>query len=1005
MLRFTTVLICILYLSTIRHSNAQTTTYAFHEIEKLSSKNDNLYLFKDKLGFVWISSVSGLNKFDGSSTKTYFPDPNDGLSIKDANVHSQFVEDQQGNLWFATISGINQYDRKQDCFHTFTPSKKASSEYQILFHDSTKQELWIRDKNDLFTFSLVTKSKQRDIRTFEMNRKTKVFHHAAAAAYHIVLTDQDHLQLHTIHPNTHKQAKISKYSSDNNLQLSSAPYMPDSAHIFIGTNEGLKYFDLRLEEEYLFNELSYGEQKISELSLVLPYGEDQLMVHAQEQGIFLFDIERQIFTEEIKYWENGRSRAFEQVSNIYLDEDENLWVSVPDKGVVYTNLNKKRFDNLLPGVSINSIYQDQAGTVFVSSKENIYQFSAEYNAKMIPFDQDDIYSISGDKNDNLWVASASGLFRKQAQSVGFQRIPLDEDESRFLGVPHVIRLDDSTMLTASQFYGVNKVDTSNPNEIAVESLEPLTDITKVHALLYQPKTDKNTLIACQYNYSINIFKQNKADWELDTSLLFQPPVQGIVQDLKKPNVFWVASDLGLYKITDHQQNYTLDRVEQFTFKSLKGVLQDRLSNLWISSSEGLIKYHPDTHEYQRFTRADGLQDEEFNAWSCYELGDGSFAFGGIEGINIFNPYTIQPLKVQAKPSILSIKINSEEIDLKPFSAKGISNVTDIEHLTLSYENNTLAFDFGAMEYSEPEANQFRYQLVNLDEEIIDQGNGHSIRYPNLSSGDYILKVQATNSDEVWAPITKQLRITILAPWYIRPWAIVIWVSLGLGIIYAFARYRIEQVNVKRREAELERDKAELERDKAELELDKEKIQTAVFRLQMNPHFLFNSMNAIAGYVTSNKADEVYEYISNFSDLMRTILDSSEQYLTAIEDEIDLLELYLKTENMRLEGKLNYEFIVDEKIDSEETLLPTMLLQPFVENAIWHGISPKKDKRGLIQIRFLLVGEQLICEVEDNGVGRDARANRTKKHKSKALNITKRRLDLLSKDAPEHVKCT
>lgn len=136
--------------------------------------------------------------------------------------------------------------------------------------------------------------------------------------------------------------------------------------------------------------------------------------------------------------------------------------------------------------------------------------------------------------------------------------------------------------------------------------------------------------------------------------------------------------------------------------------------------------------------------------------------------------------------------------------------------------------------------------------------------------------------------------------------------------------------------------------------------------------------------------------------MRQILELSEHQFIEISEEKEFLELYLNTESMRMGRKLDFAFEIDPALDEDDTLVPTMILQPFVENAIWHGISHKKEK-GLITIRFLLRGEWLLCEVEDNGVGRNRRSDALRPHKSKAIEITRRRLELLPNNSGQDAR--
>jgi len=216
---------------------------------------------------------------------------------------------------------------------------------------------------------------------------------------------------------------------------------------------------------------------------------------------------------------------------------------------------------------------------------------------------------------------------------------------------------------------------------------------------------------------------------------------------------------------------------------------------------------------------------------------------------------------------------------------------------------------------------------------------------------------------------------------------------GIGLLFTFYQSRITQICRKEvewcKEVEFRQKEAESKQLAAEL-------QNSVLRLQMNPHFIFNSMNSISSYILQKDIDTANQYLSRFAKLMRLILDLASKPLIPIADEIELLEQYMAAEAMRFENKFTWQVELDESLDPEEIMLPTMILQPFVENAIWHGFS-RKASLGHIRIEFKKQDQLLICTVEDNGIGRiESGKNKAEAHPSKAVQITEQRLQLIEK---------
>lgn len=172
------------------------------------------------------------------------------------------------------------------------------------------------------------------------------------------------------------------------------------------------------------------------------------------------------------------------------------------------------------------------------------------------------------------------------------------------------------------------------------------------------------------------------------------------------------------------------------------------------------------------------------------------------------------------------------------------------------------------------------------------------------------------------------------------------------------------------------------------------------RSQMSPHFIFNSLNSIHKYIWANDQKNASEYLTKFSRLIRMILENSRSKSILLKDEIEFLNLYLELEHFRCNGKFTYAFHISPQINTDEILFPTMIIQPFIENAVWHGLAPKEVGSGLLEIRFFIQDELIVCEVEDNGIGRkkamEIKTTKATTHKSLGIQVTEDRIELLQK---------
>ncbi len=176
------------------------------------------------------------------------------------------------------------------------------------------------------------------------------------------------------------------------------------------------------------------------------------------------------------------------------------------------------------------------------------------------------------------------------------------------------------------------------------------------------------------------------------------------------------------------------------------------------------------------------------------------------------------------------------------------------------------------------------------------------------------------------------------------------------------------------------------------------MEMQALRAQMNPHFIFNCLNSINRFIMKNESQAASDYLTQFSRLIRFVLNNSKKSWIPLEDEIDMLRLYLDMEKLRFKDAFHYHLFCGEGIDPSAMFIPPLLLQPFVENAIWHGLM-HKEENGLVSISFRVKNDILHCTVSDNGVGRSAAANAGSKssqaHKSMGIQITRERLALIN----------
>ena len=432
---------------------------------------------------------------------------------------------------------------------------------------------------------------------------------------------------------------------------------------------------------------------------------------------------------------------------------------------------------------------------------------------------------------------------------------------------------------------------------------------------------------------------------------------------------------------------------------INDIKQDSIGNIWLATERGLSKLDK-AGKFTNFTQEDGLLSN-----TCRKIGID--ARGGIwvaspQGLHYFNEQNIIPYN--ARTGLVSNDINCLFVDSKKQlwigTSQGISmlniaqlpqqvqppkvileqiNVNDqivnLENLNDLAFDSRLSFDFTAVAFIDASKVLFQYRIAEND--AWQTTASRNILLNNLREGKYILEIRAKKINSSWGEVLS-IPFEIYPPWWRTYWAIAAYLLAFMLLIYSLLMY------IRNREKR----KTTINKQLAELEL-------SALQAQMNPHFIFNALNAIQNFVLNNEAVVANGYLSKFAQLMRLFLESSKSRYITIEDEIKLLKLYVDLEHLCYPQKFDYHFEVDEELTAEDYEIPTMIIQPYIENAINHGLLQKSSK-GNLKINIQLIDNQIIATIIDDGIGRKkAQQNRQKKYQSRGMSMTNDRLKVLN----------
>ena len=440
---------------------------------------------------------------------------------------------------------------------------------------------------------------------------------------------------------------------------------------------------------------------------------------------------------------------------------------------------------------------------------------------------------------------------------------------------------------------------------------------------------------------------------------------------------------------------------KFFHANIEDVMIDTEGKIWIGFAEGGLHCFPtgelSSNNFSRYlghtTVSDMAMDGDGDIW--FATSQGLYSLPKMKEAKYSPPVFVDQNRRERSPKELGVKDSSHAREgmavlPEPAPRAVISSVrinrkdTALHEIyQLNARQNLLEFEFAGLVGNRPEAVQFKYKLVGTDTSW-NYATFNKATYQGLAPGTYTFYVYAQNKQGRWSEYPGSVAFIISPPFY-RTKTFYLLAGIGFCFLGVLVFLLFEQVKRRSRMREEEFKKRVLQ---SELQ---------ALRAQMNPHFTFNTLSSIQNYISRNDAENASKYLSKFAKLIRIIMENAKQTDVPLKDELHALNLYIELESLRLRDKFEYHIDVQKDIDQQYARIPSMLIQPYVENAIWHGITNKEGKGNLL-VSVSRNGTSLKCTVEDDGIGREAAmkiAERKRKHISQGMSITGERLELMN----------
>ncbi len=939
---------------------------------KLYTVNDGLPTtsiygaYQDKNNYLWIVCPLGLSRFDGRQFVNY--SLADGLpSLKTTYV----FQDSRERLWIGTAAGMAQF--KNNKFITYPVSDNPNNMYVSDFFETKNHKIWALTGKGIYEFE-DTVWKKINLYNVSENEKCRDI-----------------------------------------VQTNDELYANYRDNIFCKTKKG-EWLHIASAKDYgdLFNVMSVHNNEIWVNTL------SNLYIIRNHQLVSVF--KKSEFNQNIfSYLVDSKKRLWIGGINMLKVSNPNDWqhfpVSITNENVYAGSFHEDSNHNIWLGTTAGLLKAKDFSFTIID-KINNAPVEEIYN--IIPLPDNRFILSPGKKNGMLMYADSSCKQIMPPHAPGnenFYRDPVDYYTfdannslwmltrfKRFLHFNGETLLDFSNILhlkTTENIYNLNYIKSRNKFFICADSTLLYGDSTKLSVFIpHNTGTPiiKPTRLLEMQNGLLILYIDGHGVYCIDKannfiSLIKETGIdgskKGIELDVRfyedADNNFWIGfPGLGLYeygftnKIPFLKNHFTIK--DGLQGNDVQSITSDRQNRIWVETSTGvdiLQKNKAGNWEVFNYAKADELTLNRSDYERLVTDAARNVWLSSPNKIIKFNPENIKLQKETPRIIIERVLLSFKETDWSKLSDSLYSYFQLPYNPVLNYNQNSLGIFYNSVDLSTLNSNpEYSYKLLPLDTSWSIASKTKSVSFAQLPPNKYTFIVRAKDRASGWSE-PAVFRFTIEAPFWDSWWFRLTVIAIAALIIITIFKTRIKKI---RHEAFIQNQLKELE--------------MKALKAQMNPHFIYNALNSIQALVADNKRDEGIHYIGSFSRLLRQVLNNSENNVISLDKELETIGLYIQLESLRLNMELQYKKHIADDVVTEFEKIPPLLLQPFVENALWHGLSQKDGLKEII-ITISIQDEWLLCVITDNGIGR-IKAEEIKKqsavlHESKAIDITRKRL--------------
>ncbi len=925
-------------------------------------------ILQDQFGFIWVGTTNGLCRFDGQTFEVFHPNPVDSTALCGSDV-VRLHEDPHGRIWVGTEGGgISIFDYQKNGFTTLR--KNQDDPIRGLTEDRVYHISTTADHSEMLIGYRAIGSGRGGISIWSLEGDTIVEH---------ALRDQPDYAGFVM--------KVTRLQQD----------VTNPDIFWLGGRSFFRWD--RRQNTYEEFPLAKFRPNLASVCGILPETDSTLLVGNLFEGLWRFNTQK-------KAW--SKLLHDRPVNSMKQTAEGEIWL-LDNEGVGRWNREKEQLEYVIyrsgpdspfpEGIVLNSI-ELIGDFLWINTTQGLYCWHPI-------FQQFNNQTLNLTDGRQAYLPQFTGTLDSDYlildQRTGLVQTTQDLQLIRTINMPGDTKPRKAIQMPSGEVWlgGESGVFRWRPGDTQIQSYRnDQLDEVQVWSMKYYPERPEELWIGTRHrglfclNTQSDALQQFVHDKNNPLSLCHDRYLFEI--ELGPQGHLWVCTDKGISIIDPVSKQFIQHPVIEGRLGEyvVHAIEMDDQNNMWIGTRDhGLFKYQLKDQALKQYTTMDGLfyngvnemLFEDGHLWLCtrqglnvlqlpeeemlrfnrnkglYEKYLYSSLLSHLPGGEVMLTYQFSPWFSTIKLDQLTTQFEPPEIAIETARVFNNSQTYSIplvgqSTVTLSADENYFSIDYQGIHFLQSKSIQYEYQLEGYDDNWIQAGENKSAVYTNLPGGDYQFRVRARHNGGEWNTPSR-IGIFLATPWY-KTWTFLVFcVASGLGLFWLFYRYRLRQT---RREADFRRRLAETE--------------MRALRSQMNPHFIFNGLNSIKNYIIQNDTEAGTLYVSRFARLIRKILNHSSEQMISLEDELSALKLYIWLESERLQHQFSVEYNIQLQSEVEELSVPPLLIQPFVENAIWHGLMPA-EHQGKIVLEVLEADGLLNITIKDNGIGRAAARQR------------------------------